>query len=88
MVQPSLRSRSWRRVKVKTPGNKIKMHFRRRKHSTAKCVKCRAALKGTPRAKPYKMVTMSKTDKRPTRPFGGYYCSKCMRAYFVAKARE
>ena len=87
MVQPSLRSRSWRRVRVKTPANRVKMHYRRRKPSNAKCVKCGAALKGTPREKPYKMISMPKTQKRPTRPFAGYYCTKCMRAYFIAKAR-
>ena len=59
------RTRSLRKVYVKTPGGKTTVHHRKRKPSKAKCGKCKALLKGVPRERPYKMQNMSKTQKRP-----------------------
>ena len=87
MVAPKHRSRSLRRVSVKTPGGKTVVHYRRRKPSPAKCRTCGVVLKGTPRALPSKMKNMSKTTKRPERPYGGVLCSKCMRSKFKASTR-
>jgi large subunit ribosomal protein L34e len=88
MPSPNKRSRSLRRVYVKTPGGKTTLHYRKRKPKVAHCSKCRAILKGVPRERPYKMVNMPKTAKRPERPYGGKLCSKCMREMFVKKARS
>jgi large subunit ribosomal protein L34e len=81
------RTRTLRRVYVKTPGGRTTVHYRKRKPSKAKCGKCRALLKGVPRERPYKMQNMAKTMKRPERPYGGVLCTKCMRILFKAKAR-
>ena len=81
------RTRSLRRIYVKTPGGKTVVQHRKRKPSKAICGKCGDVLKGVPRERPYKMKTMAKTEKRPERPYGGVLCSKCMRILFKAKAR-
>lgn len=81
------RSRTLRKVYVKTPGGKTVVHHRKRKPSKAKCSKCGAVLKGVPRERPYKMMTMAKTKKRPERPYGGALCSRCMRTTIKQKAR-
>ena len=73
------KSRSMRRVYTKLPGSKVVIHYKKRKPSKAKCSECGAALSGVPRERPYKMQTMAKTKKRPSRPYGGVLCSKCMR---------
>ena len=87
MPRKQYRSRTFRRVKVKTPGGRNVVHYERRKPKKAHCGKCRAELKGVPRALPYKMRNMAKTKKRPERPYGGVLCSSCMRRLFVEKAR-
>jgi len=81
------RSRSKRRVKVKTPGGKIVIHYRPRKPSKSKCAECGAPLAGVPRERPIKMRTMAKTAKRPERPYGGALCTKCSRREIISSAR-
>lgn len=73
------RTRTYRRVKKKTPGRKLIIQYTKRKPSKAKCAQCKKLLKGVPRDLPYKIRKLSKTQKRPERPFGGYLCSECMR---------
>ena len=82
------KSRSMRRVYVKKPGNTVSISYRKRKPSKAKCIKCGAVLKGVASERPYKMQNMAKTKKRPSRPYGGVLCSKCMREVMKEKAGE
>ncbi|MBW3003292.1 50S ribosomal protein L34e [Candidatus Woesearchaeota archaeon] len=82
------KSRTMRRVHVKTPGGKTSLQYRRRKPGKAKCGKCGKILSGVPRELPYKMRNMAKTKKRPERPFGGVLCPACSRALLKEKARS
>ena len=79
MREGKAKSRTFRRVKVKVPGNTAKLHYRKKKPSSAKCGNCGDVLNGVPRERPYKIKKMPKTAKRPERPYGGVLCSKCMR---------
>lgn len=88
MPAPRKRSRSLRRIYVKTPGGRTVVHYKRRKPKAAKCGKCGAVLKGIARERPYKMRKMAKSKKRVSRPYGGNLCSRCMMELFVEKARE
>jgi len=88
MPAPRLRSRSFRRVYVKTPGGNTVIHYSHRKPKIAHCSKCRAILKGVPRERPYKMQNMPKSSKRPERPYGGKLCSSCLRQLLIEKARS
>ena len=88
MPAPKLRSRSRRRVYAKVPGGSTHIHYKKRMPAHAKCGKCGAALKGTPRELPFRMRKMAKTKKRPQRPYGGVLCTKCMRDLIVEKARQ
>ena len=87
MPRPNQRSRSLRRVSVKTPGGDTKLTYRKRKPSKASCAECEKPLAGVPRERPHKMTNMAKTKKRPERPFGGNLCSACSRKKIIAKAR-
>lgn len=79
MVKRSLRSTSYRKLKVKTPGGRTVLHFGERKNAFAKCAVCKKLLHGVPIARDSGIAKLSKSEKRPDRPFGGNLCSACSR---------
>ena len=87
MPEGRLKSRSFRRIKKKLPGGETVIHYVKKKPGKHKCSSCRSILKGTPRERPKKMQKLHKTMKRPERPFGGVFCSKCLREKIKAEAR-
>lgn len=87
MPKPAHRSRSLRKVFRKVP-SRTTVHYRKRKPQKAKCGSCGAVLKGVPRERPYKMQRLSKNKKRPSRPYGGILCNKCMREDIKKEARQ
>ncbi len=88
MPRRSRRSRTFRRIYIKTPGGKTVLRYKRRKPSPAQCANCGKNLAGVPRLIPSKMHNLAKTKKRPQRPFGGVYCSRCSRAKIVEMFRK
>lgn len=82
------KSKKLRRVFVRTPGGKLKIHYRESKPGKAKCAICKKPLHGLARKRPYKMKKMAKTKKRPSRLYGGMFCSACMRKKIIEKARS
>jgi large subunit ribosomal protein L34e len=87
MVSGKFKSRSLRRIKIKTP-NGTKTTYKYRKTSKPQCANCGTNLKGVPRGRKSEMVNMAKSKKRPERPYGGYLCSKCMRQVIKNKIRN
>lgn len=84
----SLKSRKGlRMISVKTPGGRTAVHFKRKKPSKAKCGNCGKALLGVARGCISKIRKLSKTKRRPERPYGGALCSKCTRSLLKEKAR-
>ncbi len=88
MVAPRFRSRSFRRVYVKTPGGNTVLRHKRRKPGKAQCSMCGDYLKGVASGISFNVKKLSKTQRRPERPFGGILCSKCMRKTMIDKARK
>jgi large subunit ribosomal protein L34e len=88
MTKPMFRSRKWKRVKVKLPGGRVTVHYRKPKPGIARCRKCGKPLHGIPRLRQTKFKNLPKTKKRPERPYGGVLCSSCMRELMRAAARE
>ncbi|MDI6826412.1 MAG: 50S ribosomal protein L34e [Candidatus Aenigmarchaeota archaeon] len=82
MVKPMLRSRSIKKRRVRTPGNRLMTHFERKKPNVAKCGVCGKPLHGVPRLNPSGIRKLPKTKRRPERPYGGNLCSECMRKLF------
>ena len=78
MVRPTYRSRSWRRVHVRTPGGSLVVRFERRKPGPARCARCGRELGGVPRLAPRRLRKLPKTAKRPERPYGGVLCGSCL----------
>ncbi|MHA1743659.1 MAG: 50S ribosomal protein L34e [Candidatus Heimdallarchaeota archaeon] len=76
------------RVKKRTPTGKIIIKTKKKKPKIAKCAGCGKPLHGVPRLRPVELRKLAKTKKRPERPFGGYYCSRCAREIFKERARK
>ncbi|MBS3167826.1 50S ribosomal protein L34e [Candidatus Woesearchaeota archaeon] len=87
MVQPRFRSRSLRRVHRRTPTGDNVIHYERRKPGKPQCRDCGKYLIGVARGIVAQIKKLSKTQKRPERPYGGVLCSGCMRKVMVQKAK-
>ena len=85
MPAPHHRSRSLRRVFVRTISGKTKLTYRKRKPSKSKCSACSKVLKGVPNVRATKLKLIPKSKKRPSRPFGGELCSSCTRKELIAR---
>ena len=85
MVAGSKKSNTFRKIHVTTPGGNRVIHYKKRKPSHPVCGECGARLLGVARNLPSKISRMSKTEKRPTRPYGGNLCSKCTRVKIKAQ---
>ncbi len=73
------KSSSLRKIKVRTPGGRLNVLYKKRKPKHARCALCGAKLNGVPRERPHKMRNLAKTKKRPERTFGGVLCHKCLK---------
>lgn len=87
MPENRFRSRSYKRMKVNTPGGVSVLRYKKKKPAKHTCAECGAILNGVPRGRPYEIKKLSKSQKRPTRAFGGYLCSECTRKHFKNEAR-
>lgn len=84
MPRPALRSRSLRRVQVRTPGGATVTRYEKKRNGVAVCAICKKPLHGVKTNKVYKF---SKTEKRPERPYGGYVCHSCLEKLLKASIR-
>ncbi|MBI4146493.1 50S ribosomal protein L34e [Candidatus Woesearchaeota archaeon] len=87
MVQPRYRSRTMRRVFVRTPSGTT-LHYRRRKNAAPQCAQCGGVLPGVARGTKTQVRKLAKSSRRPERPYGGMLCSPCTRRTIIAKARS
>ena len=88
MPQGRYKSRTLRRIYVKTPGTRNVIHYRKRKPSKAHCAHCAVQLAGVPREFPAVLRNLPKSAKRPERPYGGTLCSACTRVVLRQKGRD
>lgn len=79
MVKGYQRSRTLRRIYRKLPGGSTQLRYEKRKPGYSSCAECGIILKGTKRMRTTKLQNTAKSCKRPSRPYGGYLCSKCSR---------
>lgn len=86
-IQPQ-RTFSLKKVKVKTPGNKLVTHYIKRKPSLAKCAVCKKPLLGVPNILTYQLRALPKTQRRPERPYGGYLCASCLKKQIIEKTLD
>ncbi len=87
MPRGMYKSKTFRKAFVKAPGGNVHVQYRRRKPAKAHCAECGKVLAGVPRELPRKMHNLSKSEKRPERPYGGKLCSACMRRLMINSVR-
>ena len=87
MPQGRYRSRSYKRTFKKTPGGKTVLRYKKKLPNKHVCAECGKQLHAVPRGRPYQIRKLSKSKKRPNRPYGGYLCSECARRLFKQEAR-
>ncbi len=76
-----------RKIRVKLPGNRVKVVMKRAYPKIARCGSCGRTLKGMPRLGASKFNDLAKSEKKPNRPYGGNLCSECMRNELKRMAR-
>ncbi|MBI1969774.1 50S ribosomal protein L34e [Candidatus Woesearchaeota archaeon] len=81
------KSRTMRRVYRRTPGGRLVLHFVKRKAKQPHCSNCGTVLHGMPRVKS-SLRGFPRTKIRPERPYGGNFCSGCMRKHFTQQTRK
>ncbi|HLC56566.1 MAG TPA: 50S ribosomal protein L34e [Candidatus Nanoarchaeia archaeon] len=81
------KSRTLRRIKVKTPGGKVVMHYKARMPKGQKCANCKKTLQGIPRLNTAKFRNLPSSSKKAKRPFANL-CSSCMRLKIKELARK
>jgi large subunit ribosomal protein L34e len=86
-MQSKIKSRSFARKKVRTVRG-TKTVYLKRKPRQGVCHVTGQTLKGIPREIPSRVGKLSKTQKRPQRPFGGVLSSSAARNEHKNKARE
>ncbi len=87
MTVPHHKSRTMRRVYVRTPGGNVVLHHKLRRPAYAECGGCHKNLQAVPRERPAGIQALAKAKRRPERPYGGVLCGSCMRKTMVAKGR-
>ena len=76
-----------KRIKVRIPSGKIVVRSRRRGIGINRCANCQRGLHGMPRMHAVEIGKLAKTEKRPSRAYGGYFCGSCTKELFREKAR-
>ena len=71
----------------RTPGNRTVTHTKPKKTGHHECALCHGILHGTPRGTVVQIRKMKKSERKPTRPFGGQLCSKCTRDVMSYRAQ-
>lgn len=79
MPRPAQRSRSFIKKRMNTPGGRAVIHYVKKKPSPARCGSCRKPLHGVPSDLPAGIKKLTKTGRRPDRPYGGNLCPPCTR---------
>ncbi len=81
MVRKSIRS--GKRKLVKTPGGQYYLKSVRSKNNYHHCANCGRKLPGMPRGTNSEIRKLSRTERRPSRPYGGQLCSPCLRRKMI-----
>lgn len=85
MPRPAYRSRTIKRVHVRTPGGRLVVHYRRKKLAQPKCAVCGRTLSG------FQKMTLREARKGhrpPGRPYGGCLCHECLIKALKKAVRE
>ena len=80
--------KSMKKVRKKTITGRNVFVYRKGRVSAAVCNNCGRELHGIPKLNKPLLAKLSKTEKRPNRKFGGYYCAACTKELMRSAARK
>ncbi|MCD6485081.1 MAG: 50S ribosomal protein L34e [Candidatus Odinarchaeota archaeon] len=78
MPAPRYRTHSFRKIKRRVPGGKVKIHYKKPPTSVPRCRICGSPLAGFGRYTVAKWQNKSHSAKRVNRPYGGNLCPNCL----------
>ena len=84
----TMMKKSMKKVRKRTVTGRNVFVYRKARTAKAICNNCGRELHGIPRASVPQIAKLSKSDKRPNRKFGGYYCGNCTKELFRNAARN
>ena len=87
MPAPRHRSRSWRRVYKKITHG-VKLVYKRKKPKKTECNITGSKLSGVKRDIPSRIKKLSKSKKRPERPYGGVLSPMASRREIIKRHRK
>ena len=85
--RPRHRTKSFKKIRQRTPGGRTIIQYKHKKHSKHVCAICKELLHGKPRGRPIEIRKLAKSKRAPERPFGGMLCSKCARKVQSLRAK-
>ncbi len=85
MVRKSIRS--GKRKLVKTPGGKFYFKRLADKPKYHHCATCDRKLPGMPRGTQVEIRKLKKSERTPSRPYGGQLCSPCLKRKLIRENR-
>lgn len=86
MVRKSIRS--GKRKLVKTPSGKFYFKKLMKQPNYHKCATCNRPLPGVPRGTRVEIRRLTKSQRSPSRPFGGQLCSPCLKRKLIVANRS
>lgn len=72
-----------KKIRVRAPSGRIVVRTKRERYGTIVCANCKKPLRGVANIR-----KLSKTEKIPSRIYGGYLCSGCTKEILREKARK
>ena len=88
MVRPGLRSHSMARLPTRLPGSRTVLHYVRRRPSRVTCPVTGKKLQGVPAERQANMGKLTKTQKRPSRPYAGVLSHTALEAFIIDAVDE
>lgn len=85
MVNGRLKSKSLRKVQVRTLGSNNSTHYRQKIRSLPKCAVTKKPLRGIPRLTNRKFKKLNKSQKTVSRPFGGYMSHSALKTKILTE---
>ena len=86
MVRKSLRS--GKRKLAKTPSGRFYLKKAAKKPKYHHCATCSRTLPGVNRGTTVEIRRLSKSQRSPSRPYGGQLCSPCLRRKLIIASRS
>jgi len=68
---------------VRTPGNRLTLHYIKKKAKGPRCGDCGSTLAGIPRLRPVEYSRISRRQKKVNRSYGGSRCASCVKARII-----